>query len=237
MSRHHRVYTYAAQAIFTVKDMSSGISNRRKLIVLEISKQIWNYFHMCDSHAKHFSDSLIFVQAPVDYQLNDTCATTAKSSSIDEIDPSFEAFPNAQVMLDDDEKSRLAAELFLNTKAGKITAYKTRQRNRMLANGGRKLRRMLYYSGTQGPKDWFNGIVRSVPMQNKYDIAYDYNYSQEMGEKKIEKYGLDIDKQAISLSCTETGCEKTTLTVIVRAPITITLGPKKRLTSTLRHIP
>jgi len=57
---------------------------------------------MRDSHAKHLSDSLTFVQAHVDYQLNDTSATTAKSSSVDEIDSSSEAFPNAQVMLDDD---------------------------------------------------------------------------------------------------------------------------------------
>jgi len=55
-------------------------------------------------------------------------------------------------MLDDDEKSRLAAELSLNTKAGKIAAYKMRQCNRTLTNVGRKVRRMFYHNGTQGPK-------------------------------------------------------------------------------------
>jgi len=50
---------------------------------------------MRDSHAKHLSDSLTFVQAYVDYQLIDISATTAKSSSVDKIDLSSEAFPNA----------------------------------------------------------------------------------------------------------------------------------------------
>jgi len=126
--------------------------NRRKFIVPEISIQIWNYFQMCNSHAKHFSDLLIFVQAPVDYQLNDTCATTAKSSSMDEIDPSSEAFPNVQIMLDDDEKSRLAAELFLNTKAGKITARQneaTQQNAHEQRTEGTTYVLSLQYSGAQ----------------------------------------------------------------------------------------
>jgi len=57
---------------------------------------------------------------------------------------------------------------------------------------------MFYHCSTQGRKDWFDGIVQSVTMQNKYDIAYDHNDSQEMGEKNFEKYDLDIDKQAVA---------------------------------------
>jgi len=41
-------------------------AGRRKLIVPEMARNIWNFFPMRSGHAKHLSDPLTFVEARVD---------------------------------------------------------------------------------------------------------------------------------------------------------------------------
>jgi len=72
---------------------------RRKLIVPEISQNIWNYFPMRSGPAKHLSDLLTFVEARVD-ESSELLTSATKISAIDEIDPSSDDFPNNQVRLD-----------------------------------------------------------------------------------------------------------------------------------------
>ena len=169
----------------------------RKLIVPDISRNIWNYFPMCSGPAKHLSDLLTFVEARVDESL-ELLAPATKISAIDEIDPSSDDLPNNQVRLDEAETTQLASALASSPQMATISKYKTRQRDRMLQNVGTKIRRVFFINGPNGPTDFFHGVVRSVTAVNKYDVVYDDYDEEEMGEADFEIYKMRVKDQVVA---------------------------------------
>jgi hypothetical protein len=169
---------------------------RRKLIVPEISRNIWNYFPMRNGPAKHLSDLLTFVEARVD-DSSELLASSTKISAMHEIDPSSDDFPNNQVRLDAAEIARLATDLASSPQMATMSKYKTRQRDRMLQNVGTKIRRVFFINGPNGPTDFFHGVVRSVTAANKYDVVYDDYDEEEMGEADFEIYKMKVKDQVV----------------------------------------
>ena len=97
---------------------------RRKLIVPEISRNIWNYFSMRSGPVKHLLNLLTFVEAKVDESSGELASAT-KVSEIDEINPSSDYFPNNhwQVRLDEVETTQLASEIASSPQMSTISKY------------------------------------------------------------------------------------------------------------------
>lgn len=81
--------------------------------------------------------------------------------------------------------------------------YKALQRDRMMGNIGAKVRRVFFVDGTQGPKDFFEGTVRSITEQNMYVVHFlkdvvDGGYDEEMGEQDFDMYSIGLGKQGRS---------------------------------------
>jgi hypothetical protein len=151
---------------------------RRKLIVPSLSKHVFNYFPM-RATGHHLSDHLTFVDAKID-DPDIAQAQVTKIDPSDEIDPTSKDFPDSQVVLDDAERDDGAATYVVRS------AYKTRQYERMRLNIGTRVRRVFFINGANGPTDYFEGVVRSITPENKYDIAYADNDSEEFSEKDFE---------------------------------------------------
>jgi len=174
-----------------------GLQAPSKLIVPEISQNIWNYFPIRSGLAKHLSDLLTFVEARVD-ESSEKLASKTKISAIDEIDPSSDDFPNNQVRLDEVATTQHASELASSPQMATISKYQTRQRDRMLQNVGTQIRRVFFINGPNGPTDFFQGVVRSVTDANKYDVVYDDYDEEEMGEAEFKIYKIKVKYQVVA---------------------------------------
>ena len=163
---------------------------RRKLIVPSLSKHVFNYFPM-RATGHHLSDHLTFVDAKID-DPDIAQAQVTKIDPSDEIDPTSKDFPDSQVVLDDAERDDGAATYVVRS------AYKTRQYERMRLNIGTRVRRVFFINGANGPTDYFEGVVRSITPENKYDIAYADNDSEEFSEKDFERYRLSPQEQKMA---------------------------------------
>jgi len=120
ISQLRHVHIYAMQV--TSKGKGHVVWNykrRRKLIVSEISRNAWNHFPMRSGLAKHLSDLLTFVEAKVDDSSGEM-ASAARISSVKEIDPSSDDFPDDQVRLVAAENTQIASELASSHKIATI---------------------------------------------------------------------------------------------------------------------
>jgi hypothetical protein len=142
----------------------------------------------------HISDRLTFVDARVDAVEVDQAQST-KDDPSDELDPASPHFPDSQVMLDADEQNLIREEQLSPATSIPRSAYKTRQYNRMKMNIGAIVRRVFFINDSNGPTDFFQGIVRSITPANKYDVVYDDNDSEEMSESDFKLYHLPSSEQ------------------------------------------
>jgi len=79
-----------------------------------------------------------------------------------------------------------------------MAKYKTRQRDRMLKNVGIQIRPVFFVNGPNGPTDFLQGVVRSVIATNKYDVIYDDNDEEEMGEAEFEVCKIRVKDQVVA---------------------------------------
>ena len=172
----------------------------RKLIVPTIGHNIWNYFPLRNHDSQHLTSLLTFVPAAVpSAHESPTASDVSLSTQIepplsacDVMNPLSPDFPNSQVILDADERSILQHEHI----AVPRSSYRTRQYDRMHKNIGTPVRRVFFINGSSGPTDYFEGAVRSITSNYKYDVAYDDNDCEEMTEQEFAKYRLPPTVQA-----------------------------------------
>jgi hypothetical protein len=50
---------------------------------------------------------------------------------------------------------------------------------------------------TSGSLDFFEGTVRSITSDNKYDIVYDDNDSEEMSEREFAHFSLSMVERVV----------------------------------------
>jgi len=56
----------------------------------------------------------------------------------------------------------------------------------------------VFINGPNGPTDFFEGVVRSVTADNKYDVVYDNYDEEEMGEAEFEIYKMKVKDQIVA---------------------------------------
>jgi len=62
----------------------------------------------------------------------------------------------------------------------------------MLKNVVTQVHCVFFIDGPNGPTDFFQSVLRSVP--NKYDVLYDDNDEEEMGEAEFEFYKMKVNR-------------------------------------------
>ena len=167
---------------------------RRRLIVPEISRNIWNT-SQCAAAQPNICRIYLHLLRP---GLTSLLASATKISAIDEIDPSSDDFPNTQVRLGEAETTLFASDTASSPKMATISKHKTRQRDRMFKYVGTKIRRVFFINGPNGPTDFFEGVVRSVTAANKYDVVYDNYEQEEMGEAAFKIYKMKVKDQIVA---------------------------------------
>ena len=68
----------------------------------------------------------------------------------------------------------------------------------MLKNDGIQIRPVFFVNGPNGPTDFLQGVVRSVIATNKYDVIYDDNDEEEMGEAEFEVCKIKFKDQVVA---------------------------------------
>jgi len=68
----------------------------------------------------------------------------------------------------------------------------------MLQNVGIQLHHVFFINGPNGPTDVFHSVVRSVTATNKYDVMYNDNDEEEMGEAEFEICKMKVKDQVVT---------------------------------------